>query len=175
MGQHGSAHHVADGPDVAGRGLAFLIHLDEAAIIQGHAGLFSKQTVRVWPPPDAHDDLIHGQRLLTLTIFVSQTDAVLGRRGTRDPGSQPNIQPLLFKLPLRVPGDIPIRHEQKVLQGFQHHDVGAQPLPHAAQFQADDATANNAQPLRHGVELQRAPGIDDALIVEGHRRQLDGC
>ena len=51
---------------------------------------------------------------------------------------------------------------------LEHDDLGAEPAPDAAEFEADDAGADHAEALRHGVELERAPGIDDLLAVERH-------
>ena len=39
--------------------------------------------------------------------------------------------------------------------------------------ESDDAGADHAEPLRHGIELERTPGIDDAVVVVFCERQLD--
>ena len=41
-----------------------------------------------------------------------------------------------------------------------------EPAPHAAQLESDDARTDDAKPLRHRIEFERAPGIHDLLAVE---------
>ena len=62
---------------------------------------------------------------------------------------------------------------EEVRQRFEDGDLGAQALPHAAQFQADHAGADHAQALGHRVEIQRAGVVDDVLAVELRERQFD--
>jgi hypothetical protein len=52
-------------------------------------------------------------------------------------------------------------------QGFEDGDLGAEALPDAAQFEADDAGADDAEALRHGVEGERAGVVADQLVVDG--------
>src|SRR6185503_18279851 len=58
-------------------------------------------------------------------------------------------------------------------QRFEHDHFRAETPPHAAELQADDAGADHAEALRHGVEFQRAPRIDDLLAVERQALELD--
>ena len=62
---------------------------------------------------------------------------------------------------------------QEVRQRFEDGDLGAQALPHAAQFQADHAGADHAEALGHVGEVQRADVVDDVLVVELRERQFD--
>ena len=75
-------------------------------------------------------------------------------------------------MPQRFLGKLLVRHPQELFHGLEDHDLRAESPPHAAEFEADHARADHAQPLRHGVELQRSPRIDDRLAVERHGFQL---
>src|SRR5690606_5038458 len=44
--------------------------------------------------------------------------------------------------------------------------------PDASELETDDTGADHAETLRHGVEIERAPGIHDVLAVEGRGAQL---
>src|SRR6185436_13098470 len=51
---------------------------------------------------------------------------------------------------------------------------GTQAAPYAAQLQSDDAGADDTKLLRHALEIERAPVVDDVLAVELHARQFGG-
>ena len=61
----GPRTHVADRPDVcAAVGAAFVVDLDEAALVELDARALAEQVLRERPPPDRDDDLVDGDRLL---------------------------------------------------------------------------------------------------------------
>ena len=91
----------------------------------------------------------------------------------RDLRAEPNVEPLLLQVAQRFFGDLLIGHRQERVERFQDHDLGAEPLPHRAELETDDAGADDAQALRHVVERERARRIDDAFAVELRDRQLD--
>ena len=66
-----------------------------------------------------------------------------------------------------------VGHRQERIERFEHDHFRAETPPHAAELEADDAGADDAEALRHGVELERAPRIDDLLAVERQALQLD--
>jgi hypothetical protein len=65
-----------------------------------------------------------------------------------------------------------VRHRQERIERFEHDDFRTQATPHAAQLEADHAGADHAQTLRHGVEFERAPRVDDLLAVERQALQF---
>ena len=69
-------------------------------------------------------------------------------------------------MPLRFLRERAVGHRQELLERLQHDDFGAEAAPHAAELEPDDARADDAKPLRHRVEFERAPGIHDLLAVE---------
>ncbi len=85
-------------------------------------------------------------------------------------------------MPQRLAGDRAVRDGQKLLHRLEHRDLAAQTPPYAAEFESDDACADDAEARGYGVELQGVPGIDDVLAVvrrilqpngRGTRRQYD--
>ena len=75
----------------------------------------------------------------------------------RDLGAELDVEPLLLEVTLRLLGDRLIRDGQEVRQRLEHHDLAPEPAPDAAQFETDHAGSDDAEPLRHGGELQRIP------------------
>ena len=67
-----------------------------------------------------------------------------------------------------------VGHRQERIERFEHDDFRTETAPDAAELETDDAGADHAEALRHGVELERAPRIDDLLAVERQALQLDG-
>src|SRR5450755_1091793 len=103
--------------------------------------------------------------MLTLRIGIENIHDAPGHRGTRYFGAQFDIQALLLEMPLSLLRNGLVRDRQELLQGFEYDHFAAQPPPDATQLESDDAGADHAKPLRHGVEFQGIPGIDDVLAV----------
>ncbi len=68
----------------------------------------------------------------------------------------------------RFLADIAVHAGQQLVEIFDHGDLRAQSPPDRAQFQPDHAAADHDHALRHGLQFQRAGGIDDhaASIVD---------
>ncbi len=109
--------------------------------------------------------------MFALRVRIDHVDGIAGNRRARHLGAQLDVQTLLLEVPLRLLGDGLIHHRQKLIQGFEHGDLAAEAPPDAAEFQTDHACADDAETLRHRVELQRIPGIDDVLAVVRHGPQ----
>src|SRR5256885_10817454 len=51
-----------------------------------------------------------------------------------------------------------VGERQEIRQRLQHHHLGAEPPPHAPQFQSDHTRADDAEALWHGVKVEGSPG-----------------
>ncbi len=77
-------------------------------------------------------------------------------------------------MPQGLFGELLIGDREKIRQGLDHDDFAPQAAPDTAELESDDAGADDAQPFRHGIEVEGAPGIDDALAVKRRGAQLHG-
>jgi len=111
--------------------------------------------------------------VLAVFVLEGHLHPVLGLAGRGDTSAEPDIQALVFELTQRVAGDLLIRQSQKILDRFQHDDLGAHPVPHAAQLQADHAGADHAERLGHLAKIQGAGRIDDQPLAVVYRRGTD--
>src|SRR5690606_38898509 len=175
--QHRAAHAVTHGPDPVDAGVAVLVDLDPATLVELHAGVVGQQALRCRLATDRHQQLVEHQGLLAVLAGVGDVDflalgAVLDL-GLADLGADPDVQALLLELAGGNPGDLGIGGGQEAVDRFQHGDLSAQALPYAAQLQADDAGADHPQALRGGLEIQRTDVVDDVLAVEPGERQFD--
>jgi hypothetical protein len=76
---------------------------------------------------------------------------------------------------LHLAGDLGIKAGQDAVEELDDRDLRAEPPPHRAELQPDDAGADHEQPLRHLRQRQRAGGGDDRLFVDvdaGQRRHV---
>ena len=69
-------------------------------------------------------------------------------------------------------GQALVGHGEEGVERFEDHDFRTEAAPYAAQLQADDAGADHGELLRHALEIERAPVVDDVLAVELHARQF---
>src|SRR6185295_18339435 len=171
--EHWPAHKVADGPDVRRGGPALVIDGDEATLVDLHAGAVTEQIFGIRATANRYDDLVDLDALLAFGIGVFQLHAARTLVCASDLCAETDVEPELFEVFERFLRHCAICHRQKCLERFQHDDFGAQALPHTAKLQTDDAGADHAEALRHGVEFERAPGIDDLLAVERQTPELD--
>ena len=65
--------------------------------------------------------------------------------------------------------DLAVHAGQDAVEEFDHRHLGAEPPPHRAELEPDDAGADHQQLLRHLVERQRAGRRDDPLLVDRRR------
>ena len=124
----------------------------------------AEQILRVGTPADRDDEPVDGERLLALGIGVGDLDGVARDRRAGHLGAQADVQALLLEVPQRLLGDLLVGDRQEIRQRLEHDHLAAEPPPDAAQLEADHAGADDAEALRHGVEVERAPGIDDAAV-----------
>ena len=102
--------------------------------------------------------------LLAGLVLIGDRHRFAFHRRTGDAGAEPDVQTLRFEYLLRVPRDARVDHRQEVVQRFENHDLRAEAAPDAAEFEPDDAGADDAELLRHGIELERAGRVDDETV-----------
>src|SRR5690606_15703237 len=90
--QHRATHHVANGPYIGRVGLAVVIDLDEAALVDLHAGAFAEQVLGERTTADGDHHLVDFQGLLTLGVGVLERHALGGLVGATDLRAQANVQ-----------------------------------------------------------------------------------
>ncbi len=84
-----------------------------------------------------------------------------------------NAQALFLELFCGFLCNVPVRHEQEVVQRLEHRHLGTEPAPDAAEFEPDDTAAHDAEGSRYRIEFERAPGIDDSVAVERRDAEFD--
>src|SRR6185503_886659 len=76
--QHESAHAVTHRPDVFGRRLAVVVHLDETLLVDLHAGSVAEQVAGERPAAHADDELVDVEDVRARGIGVIHLDAAGG-------------------------------------------------------------------------------------------------
>ena len=95
-----------------------------------------------------------------------QGHAGIADRGAGDLRPQTERQPLFRQHAPRRGREFGIHARQNAVEELDDGDLRAQSAPHAAEFQADHAGANDNQMLRHLVQFQRAGRCDDAFLID---------
>src|SRR5690606_3865507 len=173
VGQHGAAHHVTDGVHARHAGGAVVVDEDEAALVQGHAAVGGQQIGGHRATAHGHDQLVEGQLMFAVGVAEGHDDLLALDLGAGHTGAQADVQALLAEDLLGFLGNLIVGGGQELVHGFQHGDLGAEAGPHGTQFQADHARADHAQAAGHALEVQGAGGVDDDLLVDRSRRDLD--
>ena len=86
-----------------------------------------------------------------------------------------NFSPCLASDALELLGDLVVDARRDAVEELDHRHVRAEPTPHRAELEADDAGADHDQALGHLGELERAGRGDDLLLVDrdaGQRRHF---
>ena len=171
VGQHRLAADVADRVDVRHVGLHLQVGLDEAAVGR-----------RRRPPPRRRSPCRSGWRP-TATRIRSKT-SVWSPNLTVRPSScaSTRLDAGLEVDRLVAALDALLEHADQVLVGARDQlveqlddgDLGAERVVDRRHLEADDAAADDQQPLRDAVDLERAGGVDDPVVLgqERQRRRL---
>ncbi|RMS50352.1 hypothetical protein ALP65_04644 [Pseudomonas aeruginosa] len=172
MREHRAANHVTDGEDARNAGLAVVVDVDEATLVQGHAAVGGQQVGGHRATADRDDQLVEGFLLLAVGVGEGHGDLLLLHFRSGHAGTQANVQALLGQDLQGFLGDLLVGSREELVQGFQHGHLGTQAGPYRTQLQADDAGADHTQLLRHGLEFQGAGGVDDDVVGQRGRRDL---
>jgi hypothetical protein len=135
-----------------------------------HAGAIGQQALGRGATADGNQQLVDDDGLFALVVGVGDMDAVLLHFGLADLGAEADVEVLLLELARGHLGHFGIGGGEEVRQRFEDGDLRAEAVPHAAQFQADDAGADHAEALGHGFEIERADVVDDVLAELGERQ-----
>ena len=133
----------------------------------------------IGPAADRDEHDVGGERL-GRALALRRRDA--DRRGrpcravdARHLGAEAERKALLLENALALLGDLAVHAGQDAVEELDDRHLGAEPPPDRADLQPDDAGADDEQPLRHALQLQRAGRGDDPLLVDldaGERRRI---
>ena len=167
--QHRAAHDVAHRPDVGQVAAAVVVDVDAAALVELEADGLAAKPFGVRHAADGDDELVAFEHMALIAGVVFDGDALLAGGYLVDLHAEADVEALLFREHLPgFPGDGGIGGGEEFRQGFEDRDLGAEALPDAAQLEADDAGADDAEALRHGVEGERAGVVANQLVVDGN-------
>ena len=167
--QHRPGDDVADGIDAGDIGAEMRIDDDAAAIVLLHAGGFEAEAFGVGHAPDRDQHDIGFERLRCaaargrLDLYLERLAGGIDRGDFR---RQLERQPLLLQHAMELLGDFAVDARQDVIEEFDDRHFGAEPPPHRAELEPDDAGADDEQLLRHLGEIERAGRRHDALLVD---------
>src|SRR5688500_10197346 len=170
--EHRAAHAVADGPDVLGGRLAVIVHLDEAALVELHARAVGQQVLRERLAAHAHDQLVDVDGLTTRGVGVADFHSGSGRLRARDFRAELDVEPLFLEVARGLLRERLVGDGEERVERFEDDHLRTEPAPHAAELEADDARADDRELLGHGLEIERAPVVDDVLAVERPARKF---
>ena len=141
---------------------------------QLHADLVEAEPFDERPPADAdqHDIGLHGLGRAAFgrldASSVTPAPVVSALVTLR---AQLELQPLLGERALELLGDLVVDARRDAVEELDHRHLRAEPPPHRAQLEPDDAGADHDQVLGHLGELERAGRRDDLLLVDGDAGQ----
>ena len=146
------------------------VGFDPVALVQRNARGVKTQALGVRTPADRqqHDVGFDLDRGTALGGFGGQGHAGVGHDRAGDLGPEAKFQPLLHQDALKGGRDLGVDPRHDAVEVLDHRDLRPQPAPDAAELQPNDAGANDHQMRRHRVQLQRASGGNDPLLVHRH-------
>ena len=155
--EHGATHHIADRPDVWQVGLAVAVDHDEPPVIDRQPDGIGVKAAGVGHAADRDDQLVDDQLLLgTRGIGVRHRHLPGSGFDITELDAGVDIKPLLGEDFLSFPGHLGVNDRQEIGQCLKHGHFSAQPTPHTAHFEADDARTDHAKLPGHGGDAQRA-------------------
>jgi len=135
--QHRAPYAVPDRPYALHARAAGVIDADEAALVKLHAGIRAEQIPGIGAATDRHHQPLDGKALCALRILVGDIDRRARHRSAGDLGAQANVEAEFLEVSQRFPGELLVGECQEIRQRLQHHHLGAEAPPHAAQLQSD--------------------------------------
>src|SRR5699024_11024907 len=170
--QHGAADDIAHRVDSGQAGAVLLVNGNIALVVETDLGAFRAQAIRIGTPANGDDKLVESRLMLLAAKFVRNLDLILACFGTGNARAKLDIEALFLEGLGCLGGHLAISRRHELVNRFQQHDVAAESRPHAAQLDADDAGADDTEPLGYGVELQRAPRINDTIAIKWRNAKL---
>ena len=103
--------------------------------------------------------------------LVADRGFALGDFGLLHGGAHDEVDALFFQHPLEGFLHLGVHARSDRIKEFNHGDLGPQTRVDAAQFQPDDARADDDHLFGDLAQLQRAGGGDDGFLVDFDARQ----
>ncbi|EGE56106.1 hypothetical protein RHECNPAF_750070 [Rhizobium etli CNPAF512] len=166
--QHRTLDHIADRIDAGDIGLEVTVDLDTAAIVECNTRFFEAEPRRIGLAAggDQHDFGIEHHLVSALDRLEGDLGALVALFDAGDLGAEMEIDALLGEHALKLFRDFAVHAAEDGIEIFDDGDLGAEPRPDRAEFEADDAAADDDQRFRHLVERDAAGGRDDGLFID---------
>ena len=144
MRQHRPAHDIADGVDARHVGSEMLVD-DDAATLRRDAGSLKSQPRDERTPANRDEDNVRVADDLVAAVCRSDRDLDPGCRlvGFGDLVAEQKFEALFFEHALELPSDFAIHRSEDVIEEFDDENFCTEPAPDRAQFEADDARADD--------------------------------
>ena len=172
MGEHRPRRAVADRPDVLPARAAEPVHPDEPSFVPFDPRLLETEPFGGGPASDRDHHPFRLEPVRPARVLEMHGHRLVARLAAGDPLAQADVEALPAEDAERLLRDVPVRGGEKVVEGLQQHDLGAEPAPDAPELQADDPGSDDGEPPGGLVEGEGALGVHDARPVR--RRRLDG-
>ncbi len=150
-----------------------IVNVDEATLVDVHAAVSRQQVGGHRTATNGYDQLVERDGLFAILVGVGHDHFFAVDLRTGHASAQLDVQTLLGQGFQRFFGHCGVGSQQERVQGFQHGHFGTQAGPDRTQLQADHAGADCAQTLRHSLEFQGAGRIDDHVLVNRGRWNVD--
>ena len=126
MRQHQTTDDITHGVDVGQVGAVVLVHLHEALVVEGEAGILGEQVIGIRTAPDGHDQPVEGFAVLVVTRLILDFHPRLLRLGTQHAGTETDIQTLFLEVASGFFGNLLIGHRNELVHCLQQHNLGTQ-------------------------------------------------
>ena len=168
VGQHGTRDTVADGVDALDVGLPVVVGLDLAALGHLDAKAVEAQPVGERLAPRGNQHHVGIERFLAVVLAQLVGDLGLGfhRFDALNGGAHDGVQALFLEHLVEVLLHFAIHAGGDMVEIFHDRHLGPKAGIDRAQFQPDDAGADDDQFLGHLGQFQRAGGGDDGFLVD---------
>ena len=144
------------------------VGLHPATLVRLNAGFIQRQpgSEGITADRQQHDIGVDGFGLAALGGLHGQRHAGVGDGRAGHLMAELEGEALLHEHLLEGGGDFIVQARRDAVEELDNGDLRAEAVPHAAQLQPDHPCADDDQMLRHLVQLQRAGGGDDALLID---------
>ena len=148
-----------------------LVDDDPAALVERDAGLLEAEARGVGPAADGDEHDIGLERLGVAAggRLDRDLERLAGGIDRGDLARQAEGDALLGEEALGLLRHLAVHAGQDAVEELDDGHLAAEPPPDRAELEADDAGADDDQPLRHRGQRQRAGRGDDALLVDRRR------
>ena len=167
--QHRARHEVADGEHVRQVGAHLLVDGNDAPVAHVDVRGFEIEALAIGAAAHGHQHAVEYIGAFAARVFELHREAFRLRRAARDLGVEQDLLVARLEALLERLHEVRIGARHQLAGELDHRELRAQRGIHRGHLEADDAAADDQQPLRHAAELQRAGGIDDARIVRDER------